>query len=324
MTDISSDSSPDFFEGVPQPHPVETTSPEAVATAEQFIAAEEPQLFQSFSMPEPQPIVRIPNFGHTLIFGLIASVAAACSGLLTKLALSRHLFGVYTAKQASTEIHYALGSEAILYLLMLAGCLIIFPIVWQKPFFTGLQWNFATAMRLRWKLAAAAFSCFLFALLSQALIPGPTNAPIDNIFQSSAAAWMLFAFGITFAPFFEEMAFRGFLLPAVCTAFDWFLERDANRPALPLGENNHPQWSMPAMVTGAIVVSIPFALLHAEQTGWSIGPFCLLVAVSLVLCAVRLRTRSQAASTLMHAMYNFLLFSTMLLGTDGFRHLDKM
>jgi hypothetical protein len=34
--------------------------------------------------------------------------------------------------------------------------------------------------------------------------------------------------------------------------------------------------------------------------------------------------RSLAASVLVHASYNFLLFSLMLLGTSGFQHLDKM
>jgi membrane protease YdiL (CAAX protease family) len=46
--------------------------------------------------------------------------------------------------------------------------------------------------------------------------------------------------------------------------------------------------------------------------------------VSLVLCWVRLSTRSLAASVLVHAFYNFLLFSLMLLGTGGFKHMDKM
>jgi hypothetical protein len=78
------------------------------------------------------------------------------------------------------------------------------------------------------------------------------------------------------------------------------------------------------MVIASIATSVPFALLHAEQTGRSIGPFLLLVTVSLVLCAVRLKTRSLAASTLVHACYNFLIFFFMLLGTEGFRHLDKM
>ncbi len=78
------------------------------------------------------------------------------------------------------------------------------------------------------------------------------------------------------------------------------------------------------MVIASFVTSLPFALMHAEQTGYSLGPFLQVFAVSLVLCAVRLRTRSLAASTLVHACYNFMLFSTMLIGTGGFRHLDKM
>jgi membrane protease YdiL (CAAX protease family) len=64
--------------------------------------------------------------------------------------------------------------------------------------------------------------------------------------------------------------------------------------------------------------------MHAEQTGWSPGPFVLLISVSLILCAVRLKTRSLAASTLVHACYNFILFSTALISSGGFRHLDKM
>jgi membrane protease YdiL (CAAX protease family) len=64
--------------------------------------------------------------------------------------------------------------------------------------------------------------------------------------------------------------------------------------------------------------------MHADQQGYSLGPFILLIIVSLILCAVRLVTRSLAASTLVHACYNFLIFITMLIATDGFRHFDKM
>jgi len=64
--------------------------------------------------------------------------------------------------------------------------------------------------------------------------------------------------------------------------------------------------------------------MHAEQTGKSIGPFLLLITISLVLCAVRIKTRSLAASTMVHACYNFVLFFSMLVGTGGFRHLENM
>jgi membrane protease YdiL (CAAX protease family) len=188
------------------------------------------------------------------------------------------------------------------------------------------------------------------------------------------------------------MIFRGFLLPAICTACDWTEETIFSRPNLeisttgrsilsvfpmivvsavsigapallvyaistqslalfliclpiapavylgllalrtpqandsirPLNPNEHPIWSMRAMVIASLAVSLPFAAMHGAQTGYSWGPFVLLVGVSLVLCWARLSTRSLAASVFVHASYNFLLFSLMMLGTGGFRHLDRM
>jgi membrane protease YdiL (CAAX protease family) len=78
------------------------------------------------------------------------------------------------------------------------------------------------------------------------------------------------------------------------------------------------------MCLASAVTSVVFALMHADQTGYSLGPFLLLLCVSLVLCWARLSTRSLAASVLVHACYNFMLFSLMLLGTSGFKHLEKM
>ena len=139
-----------------------------------------------------------------------------------------------------------------------------------------------------------------------------------------AAAWLLFAFGVTVAPFFEELTFRGFLLPALCTAVDWTVSLRTRKPPPPLGPNGHPQWSLAAMIVGSVLTSLPFAAMHADQTGYSLGPFVLLFCVSLILCFSRLATRSLAASTLVHAVYNFILFTLMLVGTSGFKHLDKM
>jgi len=281
-------------------------------------------LFQSFSEPPIVPATRIPNFGDLGLLGALIFLATAASVVLIWSALHFHVYGVTSLTQAATEIHYALGSEVSIYLLTFLGCLVFFPMLWHKGFFAGLQWNAATAIGLRGQLFSAAFVCFLLALVNGWLMPGPDNAPIDQIFRAPGAAWLLFAFGVTVAPFFEEIAFRGFLLPALCTAWDWSIERGTLKPAPALGANGHPQWSTFAMVIGSILTSVPFAWMHAEQTGYSLGPFLLLVCVSLVLCWARLKTRSLAASVLVHASYNFLLFSLMLLGTSGFKHLDKM
>lgn len=279
--------------------------------------------FEPFE-PAPPPPERIPNFGHLGILALLLVVGLLCTSSIVSLALHHHLYGVSTKEQAITNIHYTLGSEALLYLFTLGACLIVFPLAWHKSFFAGVQWNATTALRLRWRLFSAAGACFLLAFVDSVLVPGPSNAPIDQIFREPGAAWLLFGFGITFAPFFEEMFFRGFLLPALCTAYDWIAEHTQHRPRLPLAENGHPQWTMPAMVVGAVLTSIPFAALHAQQTGYSWGPFVLLVGVSMVLCAIRLSTRSLASSVLVHSSYNFMLFVFMFIGTHGFKHLGKM
>jgi uncharacterized protein len=298
-------------------------------TAESVEKQDEPQvterpLFQSWSEPEIRQPSRTPHLGHVTILAAFAVFGVLCASLLIRTALHYHLFGVTNLQDAVTEIHYALGSEAVLYLLMFGTSLLFFPLIWHKGLFAGMQWNGAIAFNLRRKLFVIATICCGLALANGLLFPGPTDAPIDKIFRTPGAAWLLFAFGVTFAPFFEEMVFRGFLLPAICTACDWIHEKTSGAAARPLDQTGQPQWSFNAMVIASILVSIPFALMHGAQTGYSWGPFCLLVGVSLVLCWARLSTRSLAASVFVHASYNFLLFTLMMLGTGGFRHLDRM
>jgi hypothetical protein len=337
---------------------------------------------------EPEPESRIPNFGHLLVLTIIAFLGFVAAGLAVQIAFRSHLWGVKTIEQATTDIHYTLASMAVLYVVSFGIAFFLFPRLWDKPFFAGLQWNARAALRHIWLLLAAASFCFVLAMVDELVLPGPNNAPIDKMFSNTAAAWLLFAFGVTVAPFFEEITFRGFLLPALCTAYDWVAEYIASehqlsRPALVvgsaaassalavfceqkfgthslaerallfcfiplicglaffwlyqryrtvgagsrvrlLGPNGHPQWSLAAIIVGSVLTSVPFAAMHADQTGYSLGPFVLLFCVSLILCFARISTRSLAASTLVHATYNLILFSVMFFLTGGFKHLDKM
>ena len=285
----------------------------------------EGSLFESFTqLPPPPPPARIPHLGHLLLVAALALMGLTVSIGFYVGGVHLHLFGVTSLQAAGNDIHYILGTEAVIYLVTFGLALLVFPVVWHKSLLEGLQWNGATALRLSGRLVGAAFVCFVLAFLNGELMPGPTNTPIEKIFKTPGAAWLLFAFGVTLAPFFEEVLFRGFLLPALCTAYDWISENITGQLPRPLGEHGHPQWSLAAMVVGSLATSLPFAAMHAEQTGYAVGPFLLLVGVSLVLCGVRLVTRSLASSVLVHACYNFMLFSLMLIGTGGFRHLDKM
>jgi uncharacterized protein len=268
--------------------------------------------------------VRFPNAGDLLLVACLLGLGFLCAGAVTALALHFHLFGVDTVKDALTDIHYTLGSQVAWYCFSFLGCLLIFPLIWHTGFFRGVEWRPHAAFRLRWKLLSAAFACFVLAVIDAILLPGPKEAPIDEVFKLPGAAVLLFLFGITLAPFFEELGFRGFLLPALCTAWDWTLERFRHLPPREPDAEGMTRWSISAMIAGSLVTSIPFALMHAPQTGYSFGPFILLVCVSLVLCWVRLSTRSLAASTMVHASYNLLLFATMAIASGGFHHLDKM
>lgn len=267
---------------------------------------------------------RSPHLGHLVLFFLLLIIGWAGAMAVVFFGLHRHLFGVSTLEQMKDSAPYLLGSEAILYVITLVVCMLIFPVVWRKGFLEGLHWNGAAALHRYRILLSTAFLCFIAALLSQYVLPTPSSAPIDKIIRAPGAAWIMFFFGITFAPFFEEMMFRGLMLPAFCTACDWIAEKIRHEAPPPLYENGNPQWSFAAMVFGSIAASVPFALMHAPQTGYSLGPFTLLVAVSLVLCWVRLSSRSLAASVVVHASYNFLLFSVMLVSTAGFRNMHHM
>jgi hypothetical protein len=285
----------------------------------------EPLLFQSFAQPLVRQPARIPNFGHLAMLIPIGGVAFVCTIALLLAPMHFHWFGwSMDAQAAATNVQLIVATEVILYLITFAISLVVFPHFWNEGFFAGLQWRGAVARERFWFLAATALACTGLAVFDQVLMPGPSNAPIEEMMRAPGAAWLMFAFGTTVAPFFEEMFFRGFLLPALCTAWDWTVEQIKHNPAPPLDANSAPQWSLPAMAVASVLTSIPFALLHVDQQGHALGPFLLLILVSLILCAVRLITKSLAASTLVHACYNFILFLAAMIASGGFRHFDKM
>lgn len=272
----------------------------------------------------PQPPMRFPNMADIGLLFVLAVFGALVSWCLVAAALHFHFLGVTTPKQATDDIRYGFGWQLAWYFFTLTGCMALFPHLWHTSLFRGLEWRAGAALRARSRLLGTALFCLVLAVIDGKLMPGPDNAPIDEVFRKPGAAWFMFFFGTLLAPFFEEMLFRGFLLPAFCTAYDWSVERMTKRPAPWPGADGLTVWSVPAMAVGSVLVSIPFALMHAAQTGNSLGPFLLLFCVSLVLCWTRLRLRSLAASTFVHASYNLLLFLIMIVGTDGFKHLDKM
>jgi hypothetical protein len=208
---------------------------------------------------------------------------------------------------------------------LIAGAIVwaVFTYLWQRSFAQALHWNFA-AVRRRWgRLLAGGIALSLVVQLLSNFLPIPKTLPIDDFFRTPADVWMVAAFGTFMAPVFEELAFRGFLLPSMASTWDW-LRRQPGEPDSGAHADRDPHWSITALVASCAVTSIAFALVHADQLAHAWAPLAVLFAVSLVLCGVRLWTQSLAASTFIHATYNGTIFTILFFATGGFRHLDKI
>jgi membrane protease YdiL (CAAX protease family) len=165
-------------------------------------------------------------------------------------------------------------------------------------------YRFLPAVRWNWPqgtwIGFLALGCIV-AIASQllsAILPVPKSLPIDQFFHSPADAWMMAIFGITVAPFVEELFFRGFLYPVL---------------ARPLG-----------VAAGIVLTAIPFALLHSAQLGNAWGPLLVLFVVGVVLTGVRAATKSVASSMLVHMGYNLTLFSLLFVASGHFQHLERV
>jgi hypothetical protein len=264
--------------------------------------------------------------------------------------------------------------EALIYAVAAGASFLIFPLFWGRSFGQGVHWRAFIVRRRLWLVVGIGVVTSVVVQLLSNFLPIPKELPIDKFFTHPLGVWLIAIFGVTVAPAFEELAFRGFLLPSLASAWDWVMQRArtprellseaaAHQPtesdwqqqaaiytSLPPagasvvhhlgteedsgGGSQHypehgsapsdPHWSWPAIVFATIITSIGFALLHGAQLAHSFAPLAVLFAVSVVLCATRLRFHSLAASTLVHSMYNATIFVMLFIGTDGFRHLDKL
>lgn len=77
-------------------------------------------------------------------------------------------------------------------------------------------------------------------------------------------------------------------------------------------------------VLAVLVTSVAFAMVHGEQLGQAWGPLLVLFVVGLVLTSTRVVTRSVTPGLLIHVGYNLMLFGVLYIGTDHFRHLERM
>jgi hypothetical protein len=214
------------------------------------------------------------------------------------------------------------GIEAAAYAITLLAAWLFYPIAWQRPLLEGLSWNWAAARAQAGKLAGLGLLLgAVMQVVNRFIIP-PKTIPIDEFFATASDAWLVTFFGVVVAPIFEEICFRGFLLPAFAIAYDWL--------SMPRTDEARTRWRTTTALTpgayvfSAVFTSVLFALIHAQQVSHLWTALLVLFSVSLLLTYVRVKTRSVAASAMVHSAYNAFVFLTVLIATGGYRHLDRM
>ena len=263
------------------------------------------------------PARRIPHLGHAVLFFSLAAMSIL-------LCLESVLSAAHVHAGAQTLEHpgLALAAQAMGYLLTLATAAWLFPRLWGKSFLRGIEWNALAARRWWFWVVPAAVVLSAAAQAALHFLPTPGQSPLDDLLRTRPGAWLLTLFGVLLAPLTEEVAFRGFLLPALATAYDW-LALDRTPAGLQRWQSSTAH-STAALLFAAIFTSLPFALLHAGQVDHAWAILGVLFVVSLAFSYVRIKTHSVACSTLMHATYNLTIFVVLFLASGGFRHLDKL
>jgi len=267
------------------------------------------------------PVRRIPHLGHALAFAGFTGVLL----ILLELVLSALGWASGTVKNGVTILTHPKLQIVMLvatYLTTIGAACAIFPLLWQRGFLDGIEWQWATARAQAARLIALGLTLGLLMQVVARFIVPPKSLPVDDFLRTQLDAWLVTLFGTVVAPIFEEICFRGFLLPAFAIAYDWI--------CLPRSKEARERWQSTITITpaawifSALLTSVFFAWMHLQQVAHLWAALLMLFSVSLVLTAVRTKTRSVAASVLVHAAYNGFVFLVLLLATGGYRHLERM
>ena len=165
----------------------------------------------------------------------------------------------------------------------------------RQPFFVGIGWNWP--QRKFGLIGLGVALLFVLQLLGH-FLPIPKNVPFDKFFAQRLDAWLTSLFAISVGPLMEELFFRGFLYPVLARRM--------------------------GMGAAVVVTALAFGAVHSLQLGFAWAAVLVIVIVGLVLTLVRAVTHSVGSSFLVHVAYNSTLTVLTFVGTDGFRHMERL
>jgi membrane protease YdiL (CAAX protease family) len=282
----------------PLPDYLESASGLAPAHVDGGMLAPEPVL----STPEESPVSSQRPFpawswkdvAAILVFTLVAIFVFTLLALL----VARHFPGYKNASFADVamDARVVIGAQTAAYPVVLLFIFMMVRTRANQQFGKAIQWNWPGMVAPGYVVGGVVLAIVVESLARY--LPIPKSLPMDTYFHDATSAYMMAIFGITLAPLLEELFFRGLLYP---------LLRRASGVAV-----------------AVLLTSVAFAAIHGAQLGYAWAPVLSIFVVGVALTLVRVRTNSVAASFLTHSGYNFALFALLWVGSDHYRHLEKI
>lgn len=150
-----------------------------------------------------------------------------------------------------------------------------------RPFWRAIGWlpvRYGFWQCLGWGVLAAVVLVTLGSLLPR---PAERNL-MEQLLRDRGSILLVGVFAVTLGPLFEELSFRGFLMPLLARTF--------------------------GAVAAVVLQALPFALLHGAEYAWAWQQLILMFLAGAAFGWMRYKSGSTAASTYMHAGYNLVAF----------------
>jgi len=213
-------------------------------------------------------------------------------------AVLRPIMGWHVHTQVLPEnAFFAVVTQTIYYVPLLAYVYLLIVVHYRQAFWTGLKWGALSFLRVA-RCFVGGIALSLFTLVALALLPDKQGFPLEQLFASRHAAYLVGGFAVLVAPFMEELIFRGVLFA--------FFE---NLVGLRF-----------AVVTTALL----FAGLHVPEYWGAWHHAALILLVGVVFSVARGLTGSMAPSVLLHFAYNTTLMTGLFIGSQHFREIQAV
>ncbi|HZR67380.1 MAG TPA: type II CAAX endopeptidase family protein [Terriglobales bacterium] len=255
-----------------------------------------PDVAQSPAPVTSAPPPENPPFGgmDVIQIGLLTFVVPVILAPFVVLVVQKLFYPALTFNDVAQKPWVLLGPQFVWF-----AAVALFLVDYSKARFHQTLWQ---AVSWKWPregwpaLIAIGIGTLALQIL-QRVLPMPQTSPFDKFFQRPIDGFAMAVLGIVFAPFMEELFFRGFLYPVVAR-----------------------KWGVAAGVLGTAAV---FGLIHyPEYKSW--GPVLIIFLVGVILALVRAQRHSVAASFVVHGIYNGVPILVLMIASHGFHNLPKL